>query len=62
MNHYDRGMAAFDALFVPAQLRAAVSPHAWLEGMLDAERALATAGAAAGIVPADAGRRDRGGL
>ena len=54
MNHYDRGMAAFDALFVPAQLRAAVSPHAWLEGMLDAERALATAGAAAGVVPADA--------
>ncbi len=54
MNHYDRGMAAFDALFVPAQLRAAVSPHAWLEGMLDAERALATAGAAAGVVPAGA--------
>ena len=53
MNHYDRGMAAFDALFVPAQLRAAVSPHAWLEGMLEAERALATAGAAAGVVPAD---------
>ena len=54
MNHYDRGMAAFDALFVPAQLRAAVSSHAWLEGMLEAERALATAGAAAGVVPADA--------
>jgi 3-carboxy-cis,cis-muconate cycloisomerase len=54
VNHYDRGMAAFDALFVPAQLRAAVSPHAWLEGMLDAERALATAGAAAGVVPAGA--------
>jgi 3-carboxy-cis,cis-muconate cycloisomerase len=54
VNHYDRGMAAFDALFVPAQLRDAVSPHAWLEGMLDAERALATAGAAAGVVPAGA--------
>ena len=54
VNHYDRGMAAFDALFVPARLRAAVSSHAWLEGMLDAERALATAGAAAGVVPAGA--------
>ena len=40
MNHYDRGMSAFDGLFVPAELRAAVSPRAWLEAMLDAERAL----------------------
>ena len=51
MNHYDRGMSAFDGLFVPAELRAAVSPRAWLEAMLDAERALSNAGAAAGIVP-----------
>ena len=52
MNHYDRGMSAFDGLFVPAELRAAVSPRAWLEAMLDAERALVSAGAAAGTVPA----------
>jgi 3-carboxy-cis,cis-muconate cycloisomerase len=51
VNHYDRGMSAFDGLFVPAELRAAVSPRAWLEAMLDAERALSNAGAAAGIVP-----------
>ena len=51
MNHYDRGMSAFDGLFVPAELRAAVSRRAWLEAMLDAERALADAGAAAGSVP-----------
>jgi 3-carboxy-cis,cis-muconate cycloisomerase len=51
VNHYDRGMSAFDGLFVPAELRAAVSPRAWLEAMLDAERALTDAGAAAGTVP-----------
>jgi 3-carboxy-cis,cis-muconate cycloisomerase len=51
VNHYDRGMSAFDGLFVPAELLAAVSPRAWLEAMLDAERALSTAGAAAGTVP-----------
>jgi 3-carboxy-cis,cis-muconate cycloisomerase len=54
VNHYDRGMSAFDGLFVPAELRAAVSPRAWLEAMLDAERALAEAGAIAGTVPANA--------
>src|SRR5688572_26271771 len=47
-------MAAFEALFVPADLRAAVSSRAWLEGMLAAERALANAGVAAGIVPPEA--------
>lgn len=52
MNHYDREMSAFDGLFVPAELRAAVSPRAWLEAMLDAERALVNAGAVAGTVPA----------
>jgi 3-carboxy-cis,cis-muconate cycloisomerase len=54
VNHYDRGMSAFDGLFVPAELRAAVSARAWLEAMLDAERALVTAGASMGTVPADA--------
>ena len=53
MNHYDRGMSAFDGLFVPADLRAAVSSGAWLEALLDAERALANAGATGGTVPAD---------
>jgi 3-carboxy-cis,cis-muconate cycloisomerase len=53
VNHYDRGMSAFDGLFVPAELRAAVSPRAWLEAMLDAERALVTAGASAGTTPAE---------
>ena len=52
MNHYDRGMSAFEGLFVPAELRAAVSARAWLEAMLDAERALANAGATAGSIPA----------
>ena len=33
----------FDALFVPAALREAVSDEAWLAGMLEAERALAAA-------------------
>jgi 3-carboxy-cis,cis-muconate cycloisomerase len=41
----------FDALFVPAPLREAVSDAAWLKGMLDAERALAVAEAQAGVVP-----------
>jgi 3-carboxy-cis,cis-muconate cycloisomerase len=53
VNHYERGMSAFDGLFVPAELRAAVSQRAWLEAMLDAERALVLAGASAGTVPAD---------
>jgi 3-carboxy-cis,cis-muconate cycloisomerase len=46
-------MSAFDGLFVPAEMRAAVGPRAWLEAMLDAERALVAAGATAGTVPAD---------
>ena len=45
-------MSAFDALFVPDSLREAVSGAAWLESMLDVERALANAGARAGVVPA----------
>jgi 3-carboxy-cis,cis-muconate cycloisomerase len=44
----------FTAIFVPQELREAVSDHAWLQGMLDAEHALAKAGAAVGLVPEDA--------
>jgi 3-carboxy-cis,cis-muconate cycloisomerase len=47
----------FAGIFVPAELRDAVSDGAWLEGMLEAERALATAGAAVGVVPAEAAIR-----
>jgi 3-carboxy-cis,cis-muconate cycloisomerase len=41
----------FDAIFVPDELRAAVSDAAWLQGMLDFERALAAAEARAGVIP-----------
>ena len=44
-------MTPFGALFVPADLREAVSGRAWLGAMLEAESALARAGAAAGVVP-----------
>ncbi len=50
-------MTAFDALFVPDDLREAVSGRSWLEAMLEAERALANAGALAGIVPEEAAAR-----
>ncbi len=46
-------MTAFDALFVPAELRAATSGRSWLQAMLEVERALASAGAAAGVVPSE---------
>ena len=46
-------MTAFDALFVPASLREATSGRSWLEAMLEVERALASAGAAAGVVPSE---------
>jgi 3-carboxy-cis,cis-muconate cycloisomerase len=42
------------SIAVPRELREAVSERAWLEGMLDAERALATAEAKAGVIPAEA--------
>ncbi len=42
----------FDAIFVPAALRTAVSDRAWFEAMLEAERALANAEAIAGVIPA----------
>ena len=44
-------MTAFDALFVPAPVREAVSGRSWLEALLEVERALAAAGATAGAVP-----------
>lgn len=44
-------MTAFDALFVPAELRKAVSGRSWLAAMLEVERALAAAGAAVGLAP-----------
>jgi 3-carboxy-cis,cis-muconate cycloisomerase len=47
----------FSAIFVPQELRDAVSDRAWLQGMLDAEHALAKAGAAVGLVPEDAAAR-----
>jgi 3-carboxy-cis,cis-muconate cycloisomerase len=47
----------FAAIFVPHELRDAVSDRAWLQGMLDAEHALANAGAAAGVVPEEAAAR-----
>jgi 3-carboxy-cis,cis-muconate cycloisomerase len=47
----------FSAIFVPQELREAVWDRAWLQAMLDAERALATASAAVGLVPAAAAAR-----
>ncbi|HEY5873005.1 MAG TPA: 3-carboxy-cis,cis-muconate cycloisomerase [Gaiellaceae bacterium] len=50
-------MTPFSAIFVSDELQDAVSDRAWLQGMLDAERALANAGAATGLVTADAAAR-----
>lgn len=47
-------MTPFEPLFVPEELLDAVSDRAWLQAMLDCERALAAAGAKAGVVPDDA--------
>jgi 3-carboxy-cis,cis-muconate cycloisomerase len=44
----------FRAIFVPDELLRAVDDRAWLEAMLDVERALANAQALAGVIPADA--------
>ncbi len=44
-------MSPFSPLFVPEELREAVSGRSWLAAMLDAEAALARAGALAGAVP-----------
>ena len=43
----------FDAIFVPQALLDELGDRAWLQAMLDAERALAVAEAGAGIIPAD---------
>jgi 3-carboxy-cis,cis-muconate cycloisomerase len=47
-------LTTFAALFVPPGLREAVSDRAWLQAMLDAERALANAASLTGAIPADA--------
>jgi 3-carboxy-cis,cis-muconate cycloisomerase len=44
----------FDRLFVPDELREATSDAAWLQALLDAEAALASAEAQAGVIPAEA--------
>jgi len=44
----------FTPIFVPDEIREAVSGRAWLQAMLDAEGALAVAEARAGLIPADA--------
>ncbi len=44
----------FRPIFVPDELREAVSGRAWLQAMLDAERALAVAEARAGLIPREA--------
>ncbi|HEV7132618.1 MAG TPA: lyase family protein [Gaiellaceae bacterium] len=47
-------MSPFTAIFVPDELAAALSDRAWLEALLDAERALVDAEERAGILPAGA--------
>jgi len=44
----------FEAIFVPEDATEAVSDRAWLDAMLDAERALANASSRLGLMPADA--------
>jgi 3-carboxy-cis,cis-muconate cycloisomerase len=46
-------VTVFTALFVPPDLREAVSDGAWLDAMLECERALASAEAQAGVIPAN---------
>jgi 3-carboxy-cis,cis-muconate cycloisomerase len=43
-----------ERIFVPAEFRDAVSGRAWLQAMLDVERALAAAEARAGVIPGEA--------
>lgn len=47
-------MTTFAPIFVPPELRDAVSDAAWLAAMLEAERALANAASLAGAIPAHA--------
>jgi 3-carboxy-cis,cis-muconate cycloisomerase len=44
----------FDALFVPEHVLAQLTDRAWLQAMLDVERALATTEASLGLIPASA--------
>ena len=44
----------FERIFLPDEFREAVSDRAWLQAMLDAERALAAAEARAGVIPSEA--------
>jgi 3-carboxy-cis,cis-muconate cycloisomerase len=44
----------FERIFVPSEFRESVSDRAWLQAMLDAERALAAAEARAEVLPAEA--------
>ncbi len=44
----------FERIFVPAEFRDALSDGAWLQAMLEAERAVAAAEARAGVIPAEA--------
>jgi 3-carboxy-cis,cis-muconate cycloisomerase len=46
-------LTLFAAIFVPDEVRDCVADRAWIEAMLEVERALARAGAAVGVVPAD---------
>jgi 3-carboxy-cis,cis-muconate cycloisomerase len=46
----------FDRILVPPAGRAAVSDEAWLEAMLEVERALAAAEARAGVIPSEAAK------
>lgn len=46
----------FRPLFVPEEIQAAVGGHSWLQAMLDAEAALATAEARAGLIPNEAAK------
>ena len=46
-------MTTFGPIFVPDELRQAVSDASWLEAMLDAERALTNAESLLGVVPAE---------
>lgn len=44
-------MTTFDPIFVPAEVREAVTAAAWLAAMLDAERALANVSSLVGVIP-----------
>jgi 3-carboxy-cis,cis-muconate cycloisomerase len=49
-------LTTFGPIFVPGDVRRAVSDRGWLAAMLEAERALAAASARVGVVPEDAAR------